>query len=181
MVNQRRVMQQFSYNSGLKAHVEYGREKLTFENKRCHFNWNFIQVHQQESYWIATLFVITSEMESNTAWKLDSSLFWKQKNKITTKPHRTRFSNMVIVTSNKTSTQMSNHMAVLLISWDHKKSRNHILKIGLPGQIFKASASNPTPTWKRQIFRRNSQTPPVPRRWDPSKAHLKNFPLHFFP
>jgi len=27
---------------------------------------------------------------------------------------------MVIVISNKTSTQMSNHMAVLLISWDHK-------------------------------------------------------------
>lgn len=59
-------------------------------------------------------------MESKTARELDSSLFWKQKNKITTKPHRTRFSNMVIVTSNKTSTQMSNHMAVLLISWDHK-------------------------------------------------------------
>lgn len=71
-----------------------------------------------KSYWIAALFVIASE--SNTAWKPDSSLFWKQENKITTKPHRTRFSNMVIVTSNKTSTQMSNHMAVLLISWDHK-------------------------------------------------------------
>lgn len=120
MVNWRRVLQQLSRTSGLKAHVEQGREKLTLENKRCHFNWNFIWIHQQQSYWIAALFVITSEMEPNTAWKLDSSLFWKQKNKITTKPHWTRFSNMVIVTSNKTSTQMSNHMAVLLISWDHK-------------------------------------------------------------
>lgn len=131
-------MQQFSYNSGLKAHVEYGRQKLTFENKRCHFNWNFIQVHQQESYWIATLFVITSEMESNTAWKLDSSLFWKQKNKITTKPHRTRFSNMVIVTSNKTSTQMSNHMAVLLISWDHKKKQKPYFKNRPPRPDFQS-------------------------------------------
>lgn len=81
---------------------------------------------------------------------------------------------------------MSNHMAVLLISWDHRivsEKAEIILKIGLRGKIFQASASNPTPTWKRQIFK---ETPKLLLchllwSWDPSRAHLRTFPRPLFP